>query len=269
MKNRTWLAVLLLAAVLGASVYVPVALSGYEEKKLLADVQTEQLKESAKPEKPSSDTLEKLSVINRARQTGSEVISGKVVYSAADNRPAELVEKGFKKLLQSGILTGEGLTGSISIKEAMRMYYTEADAKMYYTEADANQKIRCFYIVAECSGLFFSLLIDEETEALYEISISSSDTGADIRLTDNVGEKWAEYLGITLKEMDRQPLDGVSIYETGDSDVLYIIYQSEQKDGGYISLTDTLSLGLEGDHAASTVDDATSTGDSRAIDATW
>jgi len=260
MKNRTWVAVLLLAAVLGASVYVPVALSGYEEKKLLADVQTEQLKESAKPEKPASDTLKKLSVINRARQTGSEVISGKVVYSAADNRPAELVQKGFEKLLQSGIVTGEGLTGSITVLEAMRMYYTEADAQ---------QKIRCFYIGAECSGLSLWLLIDEETEVLYEFSISPADTGAGIRLTDNAGEKWAEYLGITLKEMDSQPMDGVVVYETGDPDVLYIIYQSELREDGYISLTDTLSLGLDGDNTASTVDDATSTGDSRALDATW
>lgn len=260
MKNRTWLAILLLAAVLAASVYVPVCLSGYEEKKLLADVQTEQLEESAKPEKPAADTLEKLSVINRARQTGSEVISGKVVYSEADNRLVELVQKGFEKLLQSGIVTGEGLTGNITVIEAMRMYYTEADVQ---------QKIRCFYIGAECNGLSLWLLIDEETEALYEFSISSVDTGVGIRLTDNAGEKWAEYLGITLKEMDRQPLDGAVVYETRDSDVLYIIYQSDQKEDGYISLTDALSLGLAGDDTATTIDDATSTGDGRALDATW
>ena len=64
-------------------------------------------------------------------------------------------------------------------------------------------------------------------------------------------------------------MDGVVVYETGDPDVLYIIYQSELREDGYISLTDTLSLGLDGDNTASTVDDATSTGDSRALDATW
>ena len=50
MKNRTWVAVLLLAAVLGASVYVPIRLSGYEDRRLLREVKTEKLSRSAKPE---------------------------------------------------------------------------------------------------------------------------------------------------------------------------------------------------------------------------
>lgn len=246
MKNKTWVAVLLLAAVLGASVYVPIRLSGYEDRRLLREVKTEKLSRSAKPEKSQQDTLENLSVISRARRMGSEIVSGKVTYNTADKKLVKLVGNGLEKLLQSGIVTGEGLNYDIKILEAV---------KLYYTQTDGQKKVRCYYIEMQCSGSGLWLLMDEETELIYEISIEPeigtelNGAGAAVRLTENAQDKWAEYLGITLKKMSAQPMENIVVYETEDADVFYMFTRPEYIEGNYISIADSFSLGYSEDDA--------------------
>lgn len=230
MKGRTLLTALLLSAILGASVYIPIEIFRCQDEKILKTVHTESLKEE-EFQILDKDVLEKISFIASTRLADSKVSAATSNVSMGEEEMKVILLNAAEELQQLGIVSGVEYVGeTLSIGDAWWVVYMNTNVK---------KSMSCYIITARNEQFSIWMQMDRATGKIYELSLKSEEQGI-FALSDSAIDIWSEYLGISLEETTETYIDE-GMYRIKNTSFYYRLSQSVN--GVDIQILNSTSIG--------------------------
>lgn len=234
-RMRYVLAAVIFAAVIVASVLFPTVIFRVQDRSILNDVHLVSAKEGQRGYHHTYSVKEKISMVRRSRQLGSEVME-QTLYRHLSGDQAKQIEKTCQEqitqLQEKKILPSFSFTFENALSEAVLLSYIDMKAP--------SKNVYLWAVMFQQDNAIIQLTVDMDTQKLMNVSVWIDNTiSVDAQIKD-IAAAWGEYLQIPdtckVKHGDDRAF---FLYGTGVDSVEYQYHTDESKKWVSLMISDT------------------------------